>query len=727
MNVAGANLGIPGGIAGWKILQARGARDFSGFARDPGLRSDIAYLKQALPGKLTAKSLLADRRLQQIVLTAYGLESQIGMDGLMEKVLNSDLSDTRSLARQLTNTAFRAIARDFNYAGSAVPARPAVESRTVLAVENLRPGGGSFGLFNGTLGGVQVRGLDLGGATDRFRLAAMLQAAFRKADGNRTDIAVRVDGTRLVFTDARGRGDLRDVTFAPTGGATATFVAKGLASAEAVAAPSLAEITLTGVKPGQTIGNFSGSFAGIAVDNIDLSAATTPQQVAAALQAAFRAADGDGGTAISVTAKGNVLTLRDARSRGGASDVSFATTPGGASAALTATTTDAGGALRPPSLPTPSRAEVLVTGLDTKHVATSFSGSFGGITLTDVDLSAATDRKMMAATLQAAFRAADKGRADISVTVEGQSLVFTDLQGNGGAQRFAFASKAGVTATVTQNSGPKPFTATHTGSTLAVSGLDAGHRLGRIGGTFAGVTIAPVDVSGAATLDDLAATLQGAFRAADRNRAFIKVAVSGSTLVLTDISGRGGATAFDITGPGAEGPSAAVVATSAGSQAVAASGGPAVGDPAFLARVVEKYTQAQFNSSVGDVSNTLRQALYARQTLPTVSNWYSVIADPNLATVVETALNLPASSFPAVPVDQQVAILKNRMDIADFKDPAKLSKLLDRFVTLAGAGETAAASPAVAQVAGLFGGGAAGSDGVTGATSAAIFAALYAR
>jgi hypothetical protein len=100
--------------------------------------------------------------------------------------------------------------------------------------------------------------------------------------------------------------------------------------------------------------------------------------------------------------------------------------------------------------------------------------------------------------------------------------------------------------------------------------------------------------------------------------------------------------------------------------------------------VVQKYTEAQFEVVVGNSSNALREARYASQQLPKVTSWYSVIADKPLADVIQTILGLPAS-FGALDVDQQANTLSQRMNIKDFQNPAKLSKLLTQFVAQSGA------------------------------------------
>jgi hypothetical protein len=112
---------------------------------------------------------------------------------------------------------------------------------------------------------------------------------------------------------------------------------------------------------------------------------------------------------------------------------------------------------------------------------------------------------------------------------------------------------------------------------------------------------------------------------------------------------------------------------------------------------VQKYSEAQLQVVVGDSSNTLREAVYAQQTLPSITNWYSVIASPPLADVIQTVLNLP-SSFGQVNVDTQAQILASKMNITDFQNPTKLAALLGKFVALSSAqstDSTNAASPAL--------------------------------
>ncbi|MDQ1077584.1 DUF1217 domain-containing protein [Pseudoroseomonas cervicalis] len=205
MSIAAISLGIPTGVAGWKLLQGKAPTDFKAFAKDPVLQRDLAYLREKLPTKLTAKDLLADRRLQTMVLKAYGLEGQIGYDALIRKVLESNPDDSNSVAGRMTDYRYRQLSRDLNYGGIAVPEIPAVPSTTTLQLEGVMAGQ-SFTVAGASFAGLTIDNVDLRGLTRRQDIAAALQEAFRKADGGAEDISVTALGLKLVVTDARGRG-----------------------------------------------------------------------------------------------------------------------------------------------------------------------------------------------------------------------------------------------------------------------------------------------------------------------------------------------------------------------------------------------------------------------------------------------------------------------------------------------------------------------------------------
>ncbi|MXP65563.1 DUF1217 domain-containing protein [Roseomonas sp. M0104] len=391
MSISLVGVGLPTGMAGWKLLQNKTPADFKAFSKDPILQRDVGYLREKLPSKLSSKELLADRRLQEMVLKAYGLDAQVGMNALMGKVLDSDVTDTGSVAYRMTDSRYRQIASDFNYGGLAVPEVPAVPSTARVMVEGLRAGAG-FATFSGSFGGIAVKDLPLRDVQSYSQLAERLQAAFRAADGGNGDIRVVAAGPELVFTDAKARAQTPALGFVPASGSRAA---------------------------------------------------------------------------------------------------------------------------------------------------------------------------------------------------------------------------------------------------------------------------------------------------------------------------------------------ATVIESTRGTPGSAAQGGPNVAKPDFIEQIVQRYTQARFEESLGDTSGTLRKAIYAKRSLPQITSWYSIIADRNLAEVVQSTLGLP-DSFGRLDVDRQKQILESRMPLSDFKDPAKLSRLLDRYVAQTSVAEARALSSSSGVVS-LVQPVSWGQDSVSGASGAAIFSILSGR
>lgn len=206
------NLGIPDGMAGWALLQNKAPSNFPALTNDPVLKQQIAYFEKNAPKATTAQALLSDPQLQDFVLTAYGLTSENGMTGLMEKVLNSNPSSTTSFAAQMVSPQYTQIAAAFNYGGTSTPAQPAIASTAQVNFSGLYQQS-TFGAFSGTFAGVTVNNVDLTGATTWQGLANTLQTALQQADGNRKDITVTLQGSTLVFNDDLGRGSASNFTW----------------------------------------------------------------------------------------------------------------------------------------------------------------------------------------------------------------------------------------------------------------------------------------------------------------------------------------------------------------------------------------------------------------------------------------------------------------------------------------------------------------------------------
>lgn len=114
---------------------------------------------------------------------------------------------------------------------------------------------------------------------------------------------------------------------------------------------------------------------------------------------------------------------------------------------------------------------------------------------------------------------------------------------------------------------------------------------------------------------------------------------------------------------------------------------------------VDKYLRQTLEENAGETNQGVRLALYFQRKAPTITNWYDVLADTALASVVRTALGLP-DSFATADIDKQAQLFEQKLNISDFTDPTKLGKFLTRFTSMWEINNPT--SPAVTSVSVLF-------------------------
>lgn len=96
---------------------------------------------------------------------------------------------------------------------------------------------------------------------------------------------------------------------------------------------------------------------------------------------------------------------------------------------------------------------------------------------------------------------------------------------------------------------------------------------------------------------------------------------------------------------------------------------------------VDNYIRQTLEEDAGRQNEGIRLALYFQRKAPELSSVYGILADRALLTVVQTALGLSPSTS-AADIDRQAEMIEKRLDVADFKDPVKLQKFIDRFISL---------------------------------------------
>jgi hypothetical protein len=96
---------------------------------------------------------------------------------------------------------------------------------------------------------------------------------------------------------------------------------------------------------------------------------------------------------------------------------------------------------------------------------------------------------------------------------------------------------------------------------------------------------------------------------------------------------------------------------------------------------VDRYLRQTLEEDAGAQDEGVRLALYFQRKAPDITSPFGLLADPALVKFTQTALNIPAASS-AMDIDKQAELIKQRLDIKDLQDPAKLQKLIQRFTAL---------------------------------------------
>lgn len=103
------------GLPGWKLLTRTMEAQTGAFDASPRIARDTAYFEANI-GKVTSGAdLTADRRLLRVALGAFGLQDDINNRFLIQKVLESDLDDRRSLANSFSDTRYRQMSEAFAF------------------------------------------------------------------------------------------------------------------------------------------------------------------------------------------------------------------------------------------------------------------------------------------------------------------------------------------------------------------------------------------------------------------------------------------------------------------------------------------------------------------------------------------------------------------------------------------------------------------------------------
>lgn len=96
---------------------------------------------------------------------------------------------------------------------------------------------------------------------------------------------------------------------------------------------------------------------------------------------------------------------------------------------------------------------------------------------------------------------------------------------------------------------------------------------------------------------------------------------------------------------------------------------------------IDLYARQTLELTVGEQSEGARLALYFQRKAPEITSAYSILGDKAMFQVVRTALGLPASMSNAS-IETQAAAITKKLNLDDLKDSKKLEKFLGRFMAM---------------------------------------------
>ena len=109
--------------------------------------------------------------------------------------------------------------------------------------------------------------------------------------------------------------------------------------------------------------------------------------------------------------------------------------------------------------------------------------------------------------------------------------------------------------------------------------------------------------------------------------------------------------------------------------------GPSVTSTAsIVATTTSKYVEQMVEEQAGQQNVGAQLALYFQRNASSIKSGMSVLADKAIFQFMQTAYSLPTSM--GSNIDTQAALIEKKVNFADFQDPAKVQKLMQKFAVL---------------------------------------------
>ncbi|MCX7565791.1 DUF1217 domain-containing protein [Sulfitobacter sp. F26169L] len=106
------------GLGGWRFLQDTYDSQFKAFTQSTQLQRDTEYFRENIGAIETAEQLVADRRLLNVALGAFGLQDDINSKFFIRKMLEEGTTSSDALANRFTDPRYKEMSQAFGFGPS---------------------------------------------------------------------------------------------------------------------------------------------------------------------------------------------------------------------------------------------------------------------------------------------------------------------------------------------------------------------------------------------------------------------------------------------------------------------------------------------------------------------------------------------------------------------------------------------------------------------------------
>lgn len=129
---------------------------------------------------------------------------------------------------------------------------------------------------------------------------------------------------------------------------------------------------------------------------------------------------------------------------------------------------------------------------------------------------------------------------------------------------------------------------------------------------------------------------------------------------------------------------------------------PPFSQPANIASIVAGYQLNTYEAAQGQLAPGVQQALYFTRTVGSITSLTQLQSDPDLLKVVVTSIGEPVDNFDLLSFEQQTRILQQKVNLADFRNPATVRRFAEQYIVAQQLNSSASNGPAAGSVASLF-------------------------